>query len=607
MFRILSTDIYEGDRYVFLRELLQNSIDAIRTRRARHDQRVKSTAKRKQAGPTFDTTIYFTIQHQDNGDIIVSCRDYGVGMDEHVIRNYFAIAGVSYYRSEEFDRQHLGFEPVSRFGIGILSCFMVADSLDVKTFRDPECGPAMAYTDSQLPGAEEHRARPLHLTIPAVGRHFIVKDMRESFDVGTEVILTARKKKARATSALSERKDDGLAGKDSFDRILEISEYLCKIAGFVEFPILVNESWPGLDQPKLTLILHPDHDASKEKEQFEEDVTVQQLSREYPWEDFSAPESLDTVRELMTTHRFDLRELLGDKGYEGWIAIPGPHDEGWDYGDQKAGDGTALLTYLHKWAETATEQATVQWTHEVPKTVHSFGAYRDGILLRDIRLPDRYRHGQFEQCPIWMHINLSSAEAPHPNAGRTTLRTGHRSWESTILDAVDEHLRERRLVSVLAMPATERLFAIGWLLSVFALPIKALFPDASDAALPTIWLNSNSELVVREGALPSDEEIPQLPPSSEPLFNELICELWNLPHDSTVNVKWNGPTSIGPPPSSTFGAPIMYSRPTNAILRCLSGQNRDLLSEVRLQFLEPVVHQSSLISQYVYFAHPSED
>jgi hypothetical protein len=70
MFRILSEDIYDGDRYVFLRELLQNSIDAIRTRRRRHEQRARGSSSRKRSGPSFDATIYLTAEHQSNGDFL---------------------------------------------------------------------------------------------------------------------------------------------------------------------------------------------------------------------------------------------------------------------------------------------------------------------------------------------------------------------------------------------------------------------------------------------------------------------------------------------------------------------------------------------------------
>jgi hypothetical protein len=89
MFRILSSEIYEGNCYVFLRELLQNAIDAVRTRRAREFERSKLGSKRKLTISTFDTTIYFTAEHLENGNIVITCRDNGIGMDEHVIRNYW--------------------------------------------------------------------------------------------------------------------------------------------------------------------------------------------------------------------------------------------------------------------------------------------------------------------------------------------------------------------------------------------------------------------------------------------------------------------------------------------------------------------------------------
>ena len=143
--------------------------------------RWKIGRKRKLSTPTFDTTIYFTVRHQRNGNVIIVCRDYGIGMDEHVIRNYFAVAGVSYYRSSEFERQQLGFEPISRFGIGVLSCFMGANKLSVKTYRDPESGPPMAQADSILPSSEEYRARRLSLDIPAIDRQFIVRELVDEF------------------------------------------------------------------------------------------------------------------------------------------------------------------------------------------------------------------------------------------------------------------------------------------------------------------------------------------------------------------------------------------------------------------------------------------
>ena len=44
----------------------------------------------------------------DPETLVVEIEDFGIGMDEHIIRNYFSMAGISYYRSSEFERQHLG-------------------------------------------------------------------------------------------------------------------------------------------------------------------------------------------------------------------------------------------------------------------------------------------------------------------------------------------------------------------------------------------------------------------------------------------------------------------------------------------------------------------
>jgi len=42
---------------------------------------------------------------------VVRCRDYGIGMDEYIIRNYLSIAGTSYYQSSDFKNQGLKMDP----------------------------------------------------------------------------------------------------------------------------------------------------------------------------------------------------------------------------------------------------------------------------------------------------------------------------------------------------------------------------------------------------------------------------------------------------------------------------------------------------------------
>jgi len=164
MFEILSDEIYQGDTYVFLRELFQNSIDAIRMRR--------EVLKRKGINPDGIGEITVNVEHQDNGDAVVTWRDDGIGMDKYIIRNYLAVAGRSYYQSADFEREGLKIDPISKFGVGILSCFMVADRIEIETYKDP-------YMSHEV---------PLKIIIPTVQRQFRIEQLhRESARVGSTV------------------------------------------------------------------------------------------------------------------------------------------------------------------------------------------------------------------------------------------------------------------------------------------------------------------------------------------------------------------------------------------------------------------------------------
>lgn len=111
-----------SDPGVFVRELLQNAIDAVRTR--------------VQLDPSFDPNdgkITIRTWMDAEGYSWFRIEDNGTGMDEHIIENYFLRVGRSYYTSDEFkaDKRNApsygrtdDYTAISRFGIGILSCFM---------------------------------------------------------------------------------------------------------------------------------------------------------------------------------------------------------------------------------------------------------------------------------------------------------------------------------------------------------------------------------------------------------------------------------------------------------------------------------------------------
>jgi len=124
---LMGTKLY-GNPEVALRELLQNSIDACLLREAQE----------KKWGNPYQPEITVEYYLEDK-DIILEIEDNGTGMDQYIIDNYYSKVGSSFYKSTDFynlkSESNADFTPTSRFGIGILSCFMVADTLVVDTKR----------------------------------------------------------------------------------------------------------------------------------------------------------------------------------------------------------------------------------------------------------------------------------------------------------------------------------------------------------------------------------------------------------------------------------------------------------------------------------------
>lgn len=118
----IGKDLY-SDPAVFVRELIQNAIDAVRTREQLD----------KNLPPNWKGQINIRSWMDQEGYHWFRIEDNGTGMTEDVIRNYFLKVGSSYYTSDTFLKSKLqcnadaDYMPISRFGIGILSCFMGDD------------------------------------------------------------------------------------------------------------------------------------------------------------------------------------------------------------------------------------------------------------------------------------------------------------------------------------------------------------------------------------------------------------------------------------------------------------------------------------------------
>jgi len=114
-----------NDPTVAIRELLQNAIDAVRYQ--------FYLDSRKASG--FQPTMGRVLVLWDEEQRLLVVQDDGIGMDKESIQLHLMKVGSSYYATAQFESENNDFTPISRFGIGILTCFMISDDIEIITSR----------------------------------------------------------------------------------------------------------------------------------------------------------------------------------------------------------------------------------------------------------------------------------------------------------------------------------------------------------------------------------------------------------------------------------------------------------------------------------------
>ncbi|QMU77985.1 HSP90 family protein [Streptacidiphilus sp. PB12-B1b] len=119
---LLSHHLYSSPR-VYLRELMQNAVDAITARRLLDP----------------DAPARITIRTGAGGGIVV--EDSGVGLTESDVHTFLATIGRSSKRNADggLDLSAARADFIGQFGIGLLACFVVADEITVvsRSAREP--------------------------------------------------------------------------------------------------------------------------------------------------------------------------------------------------------------------------------------------------------------------------------------------------------------------------------------------------------------------------------------------------------------------------------------------------------------------------------------
>jgi len=117
---LLSRHLYSSPR-VYVRELLQNAVDAITARGGGWDAAIRIRAR---------------------GDGELQIHDTGIGLTEAQVHRLLATIGNSSKRDELGFARH---DFLGQFGIGLLSCFLVADEIEVVTKSAVEDAPAVVW------------------------------------------------------------------------------------------------------------------------------------------------------------------------------------------------------------------------------------------------------------------------------------------------------------------------------------------------------------------------------------------------------------------------------------------------------------------------------
>ena len=167
-----------------LRELLKNAVDSCRLKKAIFGKK------------SYSPKISFELSPKKD---ILTVTDNGVGMTKDVLDNHFTRIGSSFYKSEEFLDKKLNFQPVSELGIGILSCFMIADRIEIET--------------------KSEKSEPLSMRIDGIADYFLL-DKSKMKTSGMKLKLFLKKETKY---------------------FLKLTEEIQQFARHVEFPITVKE------------------------------------------------------------------------------------------------------------------------------------------------------------------------------------------------------------------------------------------------------------------------------------------------------------------------------------------------------------------------------
>ncbi|MDO9105707.1 MAG: ATP-binding protein [Methylovulum sp.] len=156
---LLVEPLYGNFPGVGIRELMQNSMDAVRALEAWCEEHNKTVNELNLRKLPEDADVLIEYIQKDDGSWLLRIQDRGIGMTHHTLQNYFLRAGASFRQSQEWTNNYIDEDGKSkvlkagRFGIGVFANFLLGQSFTVETCHVSDKNGGYSFTaaaDSQL-------------------------------------------------------------------------------------------------------------------------------------------------------------------------------------------------------------------------------------------------------------------------------------------------------------------------------------------------------------------------------------------------------------------------------------------------------------------------
>ncbi len=447
-------------------------------------------------------------------------------MDEYIIRNYLAVAGKSYYRSSDFQKESLNLDPISKFGIGVLSCFMTSDYLEIETFKDP-------HTTQK----QEH----IKLSIPAKENYFKIEKNLQIFSTGTKFKVYVIKSRLPLDEETGKHID------------YNVTDYLRQTAGFVKYEIKITE------KDITSIINSPNKNTSICDNEFRVDYS-------FPIEKAILSHTKDIAKEFFEEKKIFLKEDLKLEDFDGCLTYLLPKSDDIDVANTGHSWPTREVTVIN-YKKKSSEENKIKWEdswvyfsrYSGRNSINrSYKVFMNGILIQDITPPEiRIKNKLSEENDGFsssmvesfvnpqLIVNIPKPEGLKIDLARTNIESTE-AWDRRIWIAFFEFLKKNQIKEILQKEPSDRFLALGKLVTFYKLSVRNILEDLlPNGNLPMPMINSLGKLVIKDFKCADNEVVSLAPKEFEDQFYSFL-EASYISHSNYEGILelWRGQESL---------------------------------------------------------------